>query len=76
MTTTTDDTTTAAGTHDARPVSYPPDAVLTYQQVAEWLDVSVRTVQDKPIRVSRALGERNPRILARWVYEYLEAHAA
>ena len=29
-----------------RPISYPPEAILTTEQVAEWLQVSSRLVED------------------------------
>ena len=62
------------GLHEitGKPVlAFPPEAVLTRQQVAAWLGVDVETVDRLPIR-RRKLGRRTVRYLAKWVLEYLE----
>lgn len=53
---------------------YPPEAVLTIQQLADWLGVSRRTVQRLPIPVVR-LGHRTLRYRGRDVLDYLERKA-
>lgn len=53
------------------PISYPPEAVLTQQQVADWLGVSARTVRKLPIR-RWSQGRRLVRYLAKHVLAYLE----
>lgn len=55
-----------------RPVSYPPDAVLLIDQVAEWLGVDEATVYDYPIPYVE-LGPRTRRYLGKHVYEFLES---
>jgi len=50
----------------------PADAVLTPQQVADWLQVSTKTLATLPIR-SKKLGHRTRRYVARDVLEYLSA---
>lgn len=54
-----------------RPISYPPETVLNIEQVAEWLQVSTRTVErlDIPFFL---LGKRTKRYLARHVLEFIE----
>lgn len=47
-----------------------PDAVLTPQQVAAWLQISVKTLATLPIP-SKKLGHRTRRYLARDVLAYL-----
>lgn len=56
------------------PVSYPTDAVLTIQQVAEWLGVSRRTVQRLRIP-SVQLGHRTVRYRAADVMDYVAKKA-
>jgi hypothetical protein len=51
--------------------AYPPEAILDIEQVAEWLQVSTRTVARLPIRSTR-IGHRTRRYLAKHVLEYLE----
>ena len=58
-----------------RTVSYPPDAILTEEEVAAWLLVSPKTVSRYPIKRAQ-LGGRTRRYLARHVYEFIEARAA
>jgi hypothetical protein len=54
------------------PVTFPPapEAVLTPRQVADWLQVSTKTLATLPIR-SKKLGHRTRRYLARDVLDYL-----
>jgi hypothetical protein len=52
--------------------SYPPETVLTPQQVAEWLQVSTKTLATLPIP-SKKLGHRTRRYVARDVLAYLTA---
>lgn len=60
---------------DVRPVlSYPPDAILTQQEVADWLGVSVRTVRKLPIK-RWSQGRRLVRYLAKHVLAYIEERA-
>lgn len=54
------------------PISYPPETILTQEQVAEWLGVSVRTVRKLPIK-RWGHSRRLVRYLAKHVLEYLEA---
>ena len=57
-----------------QPVSYPPEAILTQVQVADWLGISTRTV--RKLRIRRwASSRRLVRYLARHVLEYLEEQA-
>lgn len=56
-------------------VSYPPETVLTPQQVADWLQVSTKTLATLPIR-SKKLGHRTRRYIARDVLEYLSGPPA
>jgi hypothetical protein len=53
------------------PLAYPPETVLTIHQVAEWLQVSPRTIERLGIPCA-TLGHRTRRYLARHVLEYLE----
>lgn len=56
------------------PVSYPPEAILTQYQVAQWLGLSTRTV--RKLRIRRWTSSRRlVRYLARHVLEYLEDRA-
>ena len=51
--------------------AYPPEAILTPDQVAEWLQVSRRTVQRLPLPAV-TMGHRTVRYLAKEILEYLE----
>lgn len=55
-----------------RPISYPPETVLNIKQVAEWLQVSVRTVERLDIPFT-LLGRRTKRYVAADVLAFLEA---
>lgn len=56
------------------PKAYPPETVLHIEEVAEWLDTSVRTIERLPIK-RIPVGERTRRYLAKHVLEYLESKA-
>lgn len=58
-----------------RTVNYPPDAVLTVEEVAAWLGVSEKSVSRYGIKRIK-LGGRTTRYLAEDVYAYLRAKAA
>lgn len=62
-------------TPDGRPVWYPGDAILTREDVAALLAVSVRTVQEYPIRVAYP-SPTKPRYLFRDVVAFLNSRAA
>ena len=51
--------------------AYPPEAVLTGDQVAAWLQISTKTLESLAIK-SAKIGHRTRRYLARHVIEYLE----
>lgn len=53
------------------PISYPPEAILTQEDVAAWLGVSVRTVRKLPIK-RWGHSRRLVRYLAKHVLQYLE----
>jgi excisionase family DNA binding protein len=53
-----------------QPRAYSPETVLTPQQVAEWLQVSSRTLQRLPIPHVR-VGHRTVRYTAKDVLAYL-----
>jgi hypothetical protein len=53
-----------------RPLAYPKDAVLTIEQVCEWLNIKERTFYRRGIRHTDGL------VLAAWVYDNLEERAA
>jgi DNA-binding XRE family transcriptional regulator len=56
------------------PLSYVPEAILTQEEVAQWLGVSTRTV--RKLRIRRwASSRRLVRYLAKHVLEYLEDQA-
>jgi hypothetical protein len=59
----------------SEPLSYPPEAVLTKAQVAEWLQVSEDLVDRLNIK-SIPIGERKRRYLAKHVLEALERESA
>ena len=52
-------------------VAHPPEAILSIEQVAEWLQVSVRTVEKLDIPCV-FLGTRIKRFLGRDVLGYME----
>lgn len=52
-------------------ITYPPDAILTQHQVADWLGLSVRTVRKLPIK-RWGHSRRIVRYLARHVLEYID----
>jgi len=56
------------------PIGYPPNAILTQEQVAGWLSISTRTLRKLPIR-RWASSRRLVRYLARHVLEDLEERA-
>lgn len=56
------------------PKSYSAETVLHIEEVAEWLDVSVRTIERLPIK-RIPVGERTRRYLAKHVLEYLDTKA-
>ncbi len=56
------------------PIAYPPDAILTQEQVAAWLGISTRTLRKLPIRRWTS-SRRLVRYLGRHVLEYLEERA-
>ena len=58
---------------DITPLAYPPTAILTQKQVAEWLQISERTVRDLPVP---RLPLPKPRYSAGAVLRYLEGSAA
>jgi hypothetical protein len=57
------------------PKAYAPETVLMIEEVAEWLNVSVRTVERYPIK-RIPLSDHTRRYLAKHVLEYLESKAA
>ncbi len=58
-----------------QPKCYPPETILTTEEVAAWLDVHPKTVRGLGIRTVR-LGHSTVRYLAKHVLEYMEAKAA
>lgn len=58
-----------------RVVAYAPEAILTIEQVAEWLQVSTRTVERLDIPAT-FLGHRTKRYLGKDVLKYLEMRKA
>jgi hypothetical protein len=56
---------------DGAPRAYPPEAVLTIEQLADWLQMGKRSVErlDLPCIY---LGTRTRRYLAKHVLEYLD----
>ena len=56
------------------PIGYPPDAILTQEQVAAWLGISTRTLRKLPIRRWRS-SRRLVRYLGRHVLQYVEEQA-
>jgi hypothetical protein len=59
-----------AGRIERQPAGYTPETILTVEQLADWLQLSVRKVEQLPIK-SGYLGNRR-RYLAKHVLEYLE----
>jgi hypothetical protein len=65
----------AVTTPDGRPAWYPEDAVLTLDDVAAVLKITVKSVRAvKGLRVAYFTPQR-PYVLYRWLVEYLEAQA-
>lgn len=60
---------------DITPLAYPPEAILTTEQVADWLQVSVRTVKAWPLPRLKLPGT-TVRYSAGQVLAYLEGRAA
>lgn len=60
---------------DITPVAYPPEAILTVEQLAEWLQVSPRTIKSWPIPRLRLPGS-TVRYSAGMVLAYLEGRSA
>ncbi len=56
---------------DITPVAYPPEAILTIEQVARWLQVSERTVKSWPLPRLKLPGS-TVRFSAGTVLAYLE----
>jgi len=56
------------------PIAYPPDAILTQEQVAAWLGISTRTLRKLPIRRWTS-SRRLVRYLGRHVLQYVEEQA-
>ena len=62
---------------DITPVCYPPGTILTTEQVAAWLQCSVRTVEAMALPKLRGLGPRLVRYEASQVLDFLrEGRAA
>lgn len=57
-----------------KPVSFPPEAVLTNKQVAEYLQISARSVQRLPLKTI-TLGYRTVRYRGQDVLDYVERKA-
>jgi len=60
--------------------AYPPEAVLTKEEVCEWLDIKDTTFWSLPVRKFNLLPNRKRgklvRVWARDVYDYLEERSA
>ncbi len=56
------------------PIAYPPEAILTQEQVGAWLGISTRTLRKLPIR-RWASSRRLVRYLGRHVLQYVEERA-
>ena len=67
--------TQADGAQPPGPLAYEPTAILTVEQVAAWLQVSVRSVERLDLKCVY-LGTRTRRYLAKHVLEYLEDKVA
>ena len=62
---------------DITPLTYPPGTILTTEQVALWLQCSVRTVEAMALPKLRGLGPRLVRYEASQVLDFLrEGRAA
>lgn len=57
---------------ETRPHAYPADAILTQEEVAEWLGISTRQVRRLPLK-RVPLSQRATRYFASAVYEYLRS---
>lgn len=57
--------------NDQEPIGYSPETVLTIEEVARWLRVSVRQAERLKIPCFY-LGERTRRYLGKTVIEYME----
>lgn len=60
---------------DITPLAYPPETILTTEQLAEWLQISPRTVESWPLPRLRLPGT-TVRYSAGMVLAYLEGRAA
>ncbi len=60
---------------DIEPVAYPPEAILTTEQVARWIQVSERTVKSWPLPRLKLPGN-TVRFSAGAVLAYLEGRTA
>ena len=62
---------------DISPISYPPETILSPKQLADWLQISERTVRDWPLPRLRLPGNSAVvRYSAGQVLAYLEGRAA
>lgn len=61
------------GAVDLRPVAYPPEAILTTEQMAEWLQVSPRLVEAMHLPKLLLPGSRMVRYSAGQVLQFLES---
>ena len=62
---------------DITPICYPPGTILTAEQVAAWLQCSVRTVEAMGLPKLRGLGARMVRYEASMILDFLrEGRAA
>ena len=64
------------GAPDLRPVAYPPEAILTTEQLAQWLQVSPRLVEAMHLPKLQLPGSRMVRYSAGVVLAYLESGKA
>lgn len=55
------------------PIAFPPEAILTVEQLAAWLQVSVGTVEKLPIACFYVRSRK--RYLGRHVLDYIEGQA-
>lgn len=62
--------------HGAKAEGFPPETVMTQEQLAAALNVSVDQIQRSGLPVSYALGQRCPRYIWRLVVAYLEQGTA
>lgn len=61
---------------DITPLAYPAETILTTKQVADWLQVSERTVESWPIPRLKIPSKTVVRYSAGMVLAYLEGRAA